>query len=196
MTSRKLKDTLARHREHASVALTMSLRVDRLLDEHRCSMLEKDLRACSDGGWEVRSATAELGAMLPNRRGLYMFVWRPPATLPMAAPRSDARLWYVLYVGQAGAEGSQGTIASRYTGEYRKYVGQDAELLWPSAEPSDRADRLRCFLNVEDLESWFMVIIDDKKIGSLEKRLISLLGPPLNRQGGTTLRPVTRKKAF
>ena len=197
MISPPLKESLARYRGLAAHPLQLSIHVDRLLDEDRCEMIRRDLLECCDGdGWEVRSATLSLGDHLPDRPGLYMFVWRPPLGLPIVESEDDARIWFVLYLGEAGANGGSGTLKSRYNSEYKKYIASCPDRLWGHEPPNDRPSRLGCFLNLEDLEYWFLVFRDYTQIGRVEERLIRLLAPPLNVQRTGTLRAASREPAF
>ena len=197
MISNLLKESLARYRDQAAYPLRLTISVDRLLDEDRCSMLRRDLVECCDAdGWEVKSANSSLGDFLPDQPGLYMFVWRPPLLLPMARPRSDASVWYVLYVGEAGADGGAGTLKSRYKGEYSKYIAKCPNLLWNLELPDDRSSRLGRFLNLENLEYWYLVFADHTQLAWVESRLIRLLTPPLNVQKVGTLRIASREPAF
>lgn len=192
-----MKTSLARHRDDGSQLLRIHLPVDKLLDAERCDSLSADIRTfCGSDGWEVRKATSSLGRYLPDECGLYMFVWKPHLTVPLAVGHEDRRLWFVIYVGQAGGDGGSGTLRSRYTSEYRKYVAKDPERLWANDEPVDREGRLGCFLNLEDLEYWFVASTDFSRLLSLERRLIRILNPPLNDHGGTKLRVVSRTPAF
>ena len=88
MTSTGLKDALARHHGITTPhALTMTIWPDRLLNERHCTMLQRDLvDHCDSDGWDTMVATPSLGDHIPDKSGLYMFVWCPPFALPMASP--------------------------------------------------------------------------------------------------------------
>lgn len=181
-TSQGLNQALTRHREEAAQPLQIHVPVECLVDQGRCDSLRQDIVDWCDGdGWECKIATPTLGRSLPARPGLYMFVWRPPVVFDLAPPLDNQTMWFVLYVGMAGP----GTLKSRYTSEYQKHVGQDPENLWPPAEPKNRDSRLKCFLNLENLEYWYVLINDESRIQKAEKRLIRILNPPLNIQGKT-----------
>ena len=184
MTSQHLKDSLARHRTDSAVDLHLKPPIGKLLDPDLCRMVQEDIQRWSDGeGWEIQQATPALGPNLPDRSGVYMFVWKPPFTFQVASPKPQHPLWYALYVGEAGGDGGRNTIRDRYTGEYRRYVQKDHEHLWGQT-PQNRASRLGCFLCLEDLEYWFILVNDPTHTRALERRLIDLLNPPLNARGG------------
>ena len=111
MTSMHLKRALIRNDGTAAQRLQINIKVADLLDEAKCKLMEEDLGDyCDQDGWEVKVATPWLADQLPERCGLYMFVWRPPLVLSIAEPKQNQRLLYVLYIGQAGFNGGRGTL--------------------------------------------------------------------------------------
>lgn len=169
--------------------------VDRLIDIVHCEAISKLLR---EGGarWECAPATRTLGDSLPAERGLYMFVWCPPLTLEMESPRSKYRPSWVLYVGKAGVEGgTHDTIQQRYVSEYSKYVGSDPNCLWDKPTTDDRHARLGRYLSLRPLEHWFLPLKNPKEITHLERSLIRIFNPPVNRQHGARLRAIATEPA-
>lgn len=196
MATDRLKQCLQLYRDDPPPILQFSVPLDRLMDAEHCIMLEQLLENAG-GAWETRKAMPSLGDQLPDRSGLYMFVWRPPFGMLMAADlTSKTPLHWVLYVGRAGDARSNNTLKSRYNGEYAKLVAGDPEQLWSQPEPIERQARLRRYLSMWPLEYWFTTIDDKTRIAQLESKLIRLLAPPLNYQGGPKLRKGKAEKAF
>jgi hypothetical protein len=190
-----LAQTLTLHREDPSPSLNFTLAIDRLMDDDHCRNVSVMLETLG-GGWMTKNATRGLWQHLPAKPGLYMFVWAPRLHLPMERTPGEAeQLKWVLYVGKTGDKGKM-TLRDRYRGEYSKYVGCDPEELWVDGEPEGRAARLGRYLRIHPLEYWYMTIEDRAKIGQLERRLIALLGPPLNRSGHPRLQKNKPTKAF
>ena len=133
--------------------------------------------------WQICEATSSLHELLPNKMGLYMFVWRMP--FPMPSTTSMDRFRVVLYVGQAGGESVASTLQSRYRQEYSKIVGMSPESLW-TQEPKTRLEKLQRFLNLRDLEYWYHDNVSDcNLLKSFESVLISVFNPPANTIGRT-----------
>lgn len=133
------------------------------------------------GGWENMRATPTLGNHIPLRTGLYMFVYRSQIDFVMADGTSHIPTW-ILYVGRAGSANSDRTLRDRYKSEYCKYIGGNLEQLWAAEKPRTRSELLQRYLSIWPLEYWWLVVEDRGKIESLEKRLIKLFSPPLNKQ--------------
>jgi len=127
--------------------------------------------------WDVFEATPTIADQLPSQGGLYMFVWRKFFPMPGRNIQGD-RLRVVLYVGKAGGS-TDGTIRSRYVGEYAKIVGQHPESIWQAPENGRKA-KLRRLLNLRDLEFWCCGIMQHDIIEQLEASLIEILTPPGN----------------
>lgn len=195
MTNVDVRAALARHRDEKPLLLSCDFHIDRLLDDDVCQTLTADLRGLVPSGFEVRVATRNLARMLPNSRGLYLFVWAPPVMINSGRPDTphlDTRI--VLYVGEAGAGSSGGTLRSRYRSEYAECVGGNPENLWQHG--NDRKSRLKQWLSLSPLEYWFAEIEDRSRISELETRMISLLNPPLNDKGRRKLKPSSIQNAF
>lgn len=169
--------------------------LERLLDSHHCNEMAKIFNA--HGRWEKMRAVATLGLSLPPKRGVYMFVWRPDLHFPFESG-SPERIPWILYVGKAGrVAGDHDTIRHRYLHEYHAFVGGDVALLWNREPPRDREDRLKRYLCLRPLEYWFLLLDDPNDIYLLERKLIRMLAPPLNRQlAGPRLIPGRPKPAF
>lgn len=176
----ELARLVVRYRDSPSPMLQVEWALLRLLDATHCSMLQNDLHEHASQ-WEVCAATGDLWKMLPDRPGLYMFVWRPPFGFQVAEGRRSGDLYQVLYVGQAGAgHGTTSTLRDRYK-TYTRHIGGSADLLWQRDEPISRASRLDRYLKLRPLEYWFTVVEDRAQIKLLEDRLLQLLNPPVNR---------------
>lgn len=204
--SQPLRKALERHRDSGSGALQLEIPMANLVDESRCQVLTEDLRQASPGsGWEVHKVKPNLDQQLPDEIGLYMFVWRTFLRLPIDSVNQAVtqpggvdlqRLSFVLYVGKAGGGGGNNTLRKRYKSEYKRLTATSPDLLWETAPMRDRKDRLTRFLNLEELEYWFLTIDDHGAVEDLESRLIRMLNPPLNNQGLPTLRKSEFKPAF
>jgi hypothetical protein len=181
--------------ESVSYPLDFRPSLERLMDTQHCQELSKVFHRTAK--WERTKAVESLGASLPDARGLYMFVWRPELTFPFESGQIE-RLSWVLYVGKAGKEeGEYDTIKGRYLKEYRRFVGGDVGVLWDRKPPREREERLARYLTVRPLEYWFLLLDEPEDIRLLERKLIRILSPPLNRQlTGPRLRLGTPVPAF
>lgn len=170
--------------------------IELLIDGDFCKGIDKIIHEAGTT-WERRIAVESLGTSLPDERGLYMFVWRPELTFRFsAAPQTERPCW-ALYVGKAGTEdGTKDTIRQRYLSEYSKYVGRDASCLWDAKDAVERHDRLARYLTLRPLEYWFLPMLNVRDIGLLERKIIKLLNPPLNRQHGVKIKPGKTVPAF
>ncbi len=169
--------------------------LERMLDSQHCQELTKLFHRTSK--WERRKAVDTLGAGLPNERGVYMFVWRPELSLPFESGPIERMSW-VLYIGKAGIdEGENDTIRSRYISEYRHFVGGDITALWSKDAPTKREERLARYLTLRPLDYWFLLLDDPRDVQLLERKLIRMLQPPLNRHlAGPRLKVGTPVPAF
>jgi hypothetical protein len=175
-----LSELILRHRDSPSPALPMQLPLLRLLDRPGCQMLRDDL-AKHGQPWEMRTPAKRTWEMIPDKPGLYMFVWRPWFRFEVAAGRT-LDLEQVLYLGQAGAgQYRQATLRGRYKSGYSKYFPGDPARLWDQRDIIQRHDRLESYLTLQPLEYWFTVIEDREEIALLEDRLLQMLNPPINR---------------
>jgi hypothetical protein len=159
-----------------------------MLDKENCQQLAADLREFATS-WEIHRATEDLGAALPDKPGLYMFVWRPPFEFHVESAHRHGSFPQILYIGQAGgAPGDHGnTIRLRYK-EYRRHLRGNLEDLWTQDEPMTRNQRLTRYLSLRPMEFWCATVADRSRIEGLEKRLIRLYNPPLNDRGRPKLR--------
>ncbi|MDX2391814.1 hypothetical protein NJL88_17505 [Streptomyces sp. DK15] len=175
-----------RHRLDASPALEFQLGITPMMDVPAHRVLQDDLSRLASP-WERLSATESIVNAIPDEPGLYMFVWRPSIKLAMA-DRTEGRFHQVLYIGHAGGAGQLGnTLRNRYR-DYRKHLRGNPESLWTREPPTNRDDLLTHFLALRPLEYWFATVEDRSAIKNLEDRLLHLYNPPLNIQGGPTLR--------
>ena len=130
--------------------------------------------------WEIREATDSLGDHLPEKAGLYMFVWRIPFRFP-TKKLNDHFFRIIVYIGQAGSGDTGNSLQQRYKKEYAAIVCQDPQALWKD-DVSNRASRLKRYLNLRDLEFWYHEIGQTDLIGAFEESLIKLFNPPANSQ--------------
>ena len=181
----EIQRALAEYVEEPSPGLVLELHVARLLDAESCTALMERLHK-QGGPWEVVPAKEHLDAQLPKTSGLYMFVWSTPAVL--SSENEDYPLKYPLYVGKAGNQGGS-TLRTRYK-EYSAFIAGDMGKLWETNHPKTRNAMLAKWLTLKPLEYWFLSLptVEDDEISRLEKRLIRLLNPPLNRSHKPSLR--------
>lgn len=195
MTSlQTVRQTLARHREQPAIGLSLVFPINWQMDPDLGETLTKDLRA-TGAAWEIKRATRSLWQTIPDKCGLYMFVYRSHLNLDLDSDQTHQGTW-ILYVGRAGSPDSERTLKDRYRSEYCKYVGGDPEQLWAAEPASGRVQTLRRYLSIWPTEYWFLVVDDRTKIPELEDRLIKLFAPPLNRNGHLRLRKGEAKPAF
>jgi hypothetical protein len=199
-SEQEFEEIVSRNRESAIATLGFEPNLAAALTLSDVKLLTSDLRAFSSG-WERLKVVENLAARLPRERGIYMFVWLPPLQLTASGSDNMSELYWILYVGKAGvAGGTHDTFQDRYISEYRRYVSSKPDDLWcpeqGNVQPS-REDRMKRFLALQPLEYWFLPVERVEKIENLERRLIRLLNPPLNRKGtGPRLRPTSRGPAF
>jgi hypothetical protein len=188
----RFRDTLAIHQADLSPLVYVHLPVQTLADVDGCQTMAEALTRFA-GSWNRHVATPNLWQMLPATAGLYMFVWIPTLTLSVASGTSQMahKMSFVLYIGEAGAGDSAGSLQQRYRAEYSRYVGGDPEQLWEQASPGKlkRQELLRRYLTLVPLEYWFLEVEDRRIIRSLERRLIRMINPPLVLQHRVGLSP-------
>jgi hypothetical protein len=182
LSSKKaVQEALARHRDQPSVLLDMSFPINWQLDQTLSEVLSTDLKLAGSS-WEIMQATPTLWTQLPDKTGIYMFVYRSHIELQL----QDGSLFTpktVLYVGRAGNVNSKNTLRKRYKAGYVQYIDGSLEELWGHNGSRARADMLRRYLTLWPLQYWFLVIEDCTKIASIEDRLIKIFSPPLNING-------------
>lgn len=196
MNEQEFIATVNKFRDEKASELPFVPSIERLIDSQSCKALA-DVFHEANGKWERRKAVPNLGQSLPRERGIYAFVWKPDFVFRFAASPEIEQLSWVLYVGKAGEEGGKNdTIHHRYVNEYSRYVGRDVSGLWDRSIPTRREERLARFLTLRPLEYWFLLVPEISDIPVLERRLIKLLQPPLNRQYGPTISPGKPVPAF
>lgn len=192
----EVKSALQRYRDEPLDPLYYAPSIDLLMDGDHCAAIDHLVHG-SGGRWERLKAVPSLASQIPDENGIYMFVWTPNIALRFAAPPNVERCFWILYVGKAGGLDSPGaTIRSRYSSEYRRYVGRDPSCLWNGPAPETRELRLARYLTLRPLEFWYLTIEKISEIPLVEKRLLKLLRPPLNYQHGPKLRPGKTTSAF
>lgn len=197
MNEGEFRDRIHKFRGEVAGELTFEPSIELLLDSDFCQGIDRIVHAVGGTRWERRVAVEDLGNSLPDVRGLYLFVWRPSFQFRFAAEPFSERLSWILYVGKAGIEGGQSdTIRHRYLVEYRKYVGGDPSQLWDTKD-ANRAQRLATYLTLRPLEYWFLPLEEPRDVEVLERKLLRMFRPPLNRQyGGPRMRPGKPEPAF
>ena len=178
--------------------LKLELPIGRLLDKGHAEMVQKLLTdSASDGAWEMLPAKSHSASSVPRSPGVYMFVWCPPLTLECSRTFYLDNLTFrqVLYIGKAGGLVSRGTLQERFK-TYIKHFGNDPRLLWSNESLRNRSSKLNCFLSLEPLEYWFLVCKDESDVVEIEKNLIRLLNPPINKKEKTFLKQGKPQAAF
>ena len=185
----RLTAALTRRRHDTPIKpLLSAMAFNDLLDAALCKEISQQL-AEGDRRWEIHRATSDLWQQIPDRPGLYMFVFAPLLFLRQAHPEREVTIPQTLYVGRAGSASGSGTLRARYKTEYRNYVACDPERLWEENPDADRKATLRKYLNVSPLQYWYLEVENRDYIKGLESALIKLLNPPLNIQGTLKMRP-------
>jgi len=135
-----------------------------------------------------------------------MFVWCPPFRLKFAdaieaysESPTNAFFFthYVVYVGQAGGGGGQGTLCARFKGDYARILEDSSpKELFSRVEARTRKEKLKRYLSLEPLEYWFMVVEDTDTLKDLERSLQQFLNPPAIVQNRPALYTAETRKAF
>jgi hypothetical protein len=189
-----VKRQLALHRMSPPVGLNQDHPITYQMDKEFCEAISSQLKDCG-GQWEIRKATPTLWKQIPEKCGVYLFLFESSLTLQTASgPNFHPRL--VLYVGRAGDQASRKTLRDRYKAEYSKYVGGDPAQLWGEDRAATRSERLSRYLAIYPLQYWFCTIEDHSKIADAERSLIKLLNPPLNVAGRAKVRVLPPAPAF
>lgn len=181
MITDNLPDALNLHSEEVPHALAFTIAPDRLLNENKCLTLRESFRKLSDGGWERVRATESLYNTLPDKGGIYLFLWEPYFVFDFDDLQKEEIIKFVLYIGKAQGISKTSTLRYRYENEYSKYIHSDPCIHWKKDSPRNRSDRLKQILNLWDLKYWYIVIEDINKINILEKQLIRMFNPPGNK---------------
>ncbi|MEW6426865.1 MAG: hypothetical protein AB1568_02395 [Thermodesulfobacteriota bacterium] len=179
-----LDEALIQYQYDDAQPLPFNFIPNRLVNEKYCNSLStKVLKICS-GKWEKLTATPGLADSLPDKPGIYMFVWR--TYFPFIFDDSTSYIKLILYIGKSGELGCNGTLKSRYKGEYSKIVKSNSENIWKISKLNSRKERLDKFLNLYELEYWFIVMDNCDNLSDilkLEDELIKLFNPPANKKG-------------
>lgn len=187
--SNRLKSILALNRNRSIKRLVREIPIQALIDEDFCVQVSAAMNSGSQK-WQKLRAHPDVGQMLPDRHGLYMFCWEPP--LVFRTDSGESRFDWCLYVGKA----SDTTIRKRFEGEYRNYIMGDPRLLYETKENMTREQRLSKYLCLQPLSIWFLIVDDRTSIPDLEDKLIDLLNPPLNKQKSIRGRYLEAETAF
>jgi hypothetical protein len=187
--SNRLRSILALNRNRSIKRLVSEIPIQALIDEDFCIQVSAAMNSISQK-WQKLRAHPDVGTMLPDRHGIYMFCWEPP--LVFQTDSGPNRFDWCLYVGKA----SETTIRTRFEGEYKKYIMGDPRLLYETTENMSRERRLAKYLCLQPLSIWFLVVDDKPSIPDLEDKLIDLLNPPLNKQKSIRGRYLEAETAF
>lgn len=187
--SKRLKSILALNRNRSIKRLVREIPIQALIDEDFCVQVSAAMNS-GPAKWQKLRAYPDVGAILPDRHGIYMFCWEPP--LIFETETRQSRFDWCLYVGKA----DETTIRGRFEGEYKKYVMGDPRLLYETKENMTREERLSKYLCLQPLSIWFLIVDDKPSIPDLEDKLIDLLNPPLNKQKSIRGRFLEAEAAF
>ncbi len=187
--SKRLKGVLALNRNRPIKNLTREIPIQALIDEEFCVQVSKAMNSGA-AKWQKLLVNPNVGQMLPDRHGIYMFCWEPP--LIFETEKAQNRFDWCLYVGKA----FDTTIRSRFEGEYKKYVMGDPGLLYETKDNMNRNERLSKYLCLQPLSIWFLIVDDKPSIPDLEDKLIDLLNPPLCKQKSIRGRYLEAEAAF
>jgi hypothetical protein len=173
-----LASLLIVNRDNAPDPLELCLPLDRALDESWCKQTAGSIFGLKK--WSRFPATPETGPHIPEKAGIYMFVWKCKFNIPIEG-KEDFNFRYVLYVGKAGGEDASGSLRKRYESGYSRAIGANPELIW-KRDARSRDDLLNRFLNLKDLEFWFVEVGNIEYLEFHEMTLIKLFNPPANTQ--------------
>jgi len=195
MNDEEFNTIVHKYRDEPAGSLEFLPSVARLIDTDHCKHLTQILHS-DNQKWERKLAVDNLHTSLPTVRGVYMFVWRPHVQFYIEPESVERPLW-ILYVGKAVTEGgTHDNIKCRYQTEYSRYVGKDPSTLWSGTPAVSREGRLSRFLTLRPLEYWFLAVSNVRDISVIERQLIRVFRPPLNRQHRAVLRPGQPQPAF
>jgi hypothetical protein len=166
------------NRYNAPEPLEISFPLDLAIDKPWCEQTSRAIAGRTK--WEICEATETLAEQLPDRPGLYVFVWRIPFAFP-SAKLANHYFRVAIYIGQAGGKDTGNTLKSRYQQEYSSLVSRHPQALWDT-QANDRISRLRRYLNLRDLEFWYHEVIQSDLLLAFEESLIKLFNPPGNSQ--------------
>lgn len=187
--SDRLRSILAQNRNRPINNLETEIPVQALIDEDFCVQVSAVMNSGSNK-WQKLLAHPDVGTMLPDRHGIYMFCWEPP--LEFQTETSVNRFDRCLYVGKA----DKTTIRGRFEAEYKGLIKRDPSLLFKTNETMSRKQRLEKYLCLHPLSIWFLVVDGKSSISDLEDKLIDLLNPPLNKQKSLRGRYLQAETAF
>lgn len=187
--SKRLKSILALNRYRSIRSLVNEIPIQALIDEDFCIQVSTAMNSGSQK-WQKLRANPDVGQMLPDRHGIYMFCWEP--SLLFQTESGASRFDWCLYVGKA----DDTSIRKRFEGEYKNYIMGDPRLLYETKENMKRDQRLSKYLCLQPLSIWFLVVDDKSLIADLEDKLIDLLNPPLNKQKSIRGRYLEAESAF
>ena len=187
--SNRLKGLVALNRNRPIKNLIREIPINALIDEDFCTQVSAAMTIGSNK-WQKYRANPEVGSMLPDRHGVYMFCWEPPLTFQTETELS--RFDWCLYVGKA----ENTTIRGRFETEYKNYVMGDPQLLWETKENMTRKERLSKYLCLQPLSIWCLAVDNISLIPDFEDKLLEFLNPPLNKQKSMRGRYLKSEAAF
>ena len=174
--SDNIRRTLAKNRNVRSPALPFYVPIDSNIDADYCGAAIEEMQACTSG-WHKIPVTSNMVTYIPDKPGLYMFVWRSCLKLNGVADGQDQYFDWCLYVGKA-----ETSLQSRFKGEYKAHTEGVSDDLWKT-KLVRRSEKLQAYLTLRPLYYLYTTTIEIDKISELESKLIDILSPPLNDVG-------------
>lgn len=175
-----MEKSLARFRKlKESFPLELSYPMEFIQDESFCNTVIEDLESKSDGWKCIKKIASSTSALIPNTRGIYMFVWRPSIALKTDCESCNFR--FVVYIGSASS--TEASLLKRFKSEYEAVINKNPDIHWDESNFCDRERRISKVLNLWDLEYWYTTMdkCTAEEILNLEKRLINIFNPPGNK---------------
>lgn len=189
MYEQDLQDELERRRYKETLTIQVLLPIERQLDRGQ-KLIFSDLKK-SFAPWECYSASTSLTRILPEKPGLYMFVWNPPASFSLATSegcKDEEPFKTVLYVGLA---------ETSIKGRFQEYLAilktKRPENLFEVSD-STRAGRFQKYLSIYPLQFWWATLnskqftdpsnmaLRVEYLKNIEERVIKFFNPPINDQ--------------
>lgn len=172
MTKSRLELVLSKNKYVSSPKLPFKISIDANIDRDYCDGLVEDFREVSSG-WHSLDVTPNMSIQIPDKPGLYMFIWRSCLSLRMKEGDSKNLEWCI-YVGKAGK-----SLRARFDGEYGRHISGDPSQLW-NKNLSSREEKIRTYMTLRPLTYLYAEVSDASAIDMLESKLIDILSPPLN----------------
>ncbi|MEF1205326.1 hypothetical protein [Photobacterium damselae] len=187
-----MEKELARYKTSESCPLELYYPMEFLQDLRFCNTLNEDISQCGDGWEKISSVSAASSRIIPDSKGIYMFIWKPDFCLEHDNNTINFR--YVVYIGSASKGVS--SILKRFNNDYKNVINQNFSVHWTENKPSNRDSRLKKVLNLNSLEYWYITMdhATSEQILDIEKRLICLFNPPGNQAFKSPIRAIVDQK--